>query len=161
MATDSPITACVHELPTTRSDANNAIVPPAVTARARHLMLRSNHLVQTVRTTFPVVQTVPFTFPLGISHLHLWRSGDGFSDSVCTAGKKMASLHKKPYIIALQLQLCTWREPSYSRIRPLPMRWSGGGVVSRKKGARSMGEAKKEGENNNNNNNNNKYKVDK
>ena len=55
-------------------------------------MLRSNHLVQTVRTTFPVVQTVPFTFPLGISHLHLWRSGDGFSDSVCTAGKKMASL---------------------------------------------------------------------
>ena len=90
-------------------------------------MLRSNHLVQTVRTTFPVVQTVPFTFPLGISHLHLWRSGDGFSDSVCTAGKKMASLHIKPYIIALQLQLCTWREPSYSRIRPLPMRWSGGG----------------------------------
>ena len=89
--------------------------------------LRSNHLVQTVRTTFPVVQTVPFTFPLGISHLHLWRSGDGFSDSVCTAGKKMASLHIKPYIIALQLQLCTWREPSYSRIRPLPMRWSGGG----------------------------------
>ena len=81
------------------------------------LMLRSNHLVHTVRTTFPVVQTVPFTFPLGISHLHLWRSGDGFSDSVCTAGKKMASLHRKPYIIALdQLQLCTGREPSYSRI---------------------------------------------
>ena len=51
-----------------------------------------------------------------VSHLHLWRSGDGFSDSVCTAGKKMASLHRKPYIIALQLQLCTWREPSYSRI---------------------------------------------
>ena len=83
-------------------------------------MLRSNHLVQTVRTTFPVVQTVPFTFPLGISHLHLWRSGDGFSDSVCTAGKKMASLHRKPYIIALQLQLCTWRSP---RTRRLPMRW--------------------------------------
>ena len=61
------------------------------------VMLRSNHLVQTVRTTFPVVQTVPITFPLGISHLHLWRSGDGFSDSVCTAGKKMASLHRKPY----------------------------------------------------------------
>ena len=39
----------------------------------------------------------------------------------------MASLRIKPYIIALQLQLCTWREPSYSRIRPLPMRWSGGG----------------------------------
>ena len=92
-------------------------------------MLRSNHLVQTVRTTFPVVQTVPFTFPLGISHLHLWRSGDGFSDSVCTAGKKMASLHIKPYIIALQLQLCTWREPSYSRIRPLHMRWSGRGLL--------------------------------
>ena len=70
------------------------------------VMLRSNHLVQTVRTTFPVVQTVPFTFPLGISHLHLWRSGDGFSDSVCTAGKKMASLNRKPSIIALQLQLC-------------------------------------------------------
>ena len=68
-------------------------------------MLRSNHLMQTVRTTFPVVQTVPITFPLGISHLHLWRSGDGFSVSVCTAGKKMASLIRKPCIIALQLQL--------------------------------------------------------
>ena len=31
------ITACVHELPAARSDANNAIVPPAVTTRARHL----------------------------------------------------------------------------------------------------------------------------
>ena len=90
-------------------------------------MLRSNHLVQTVRTTFPAVQTVPFTFPLGISHLHLWRSGDGFSDSVCTAGKKKASLHRKPYIIALQLQLCTWREPSYSRITHARRHcWSGG-----------------------------------
>ena len=86
----------------------------------RH-MLRYNHLVQTVRTTFPVVQTVPFTFPLGISHLHLWRSGDGFSVSVCTAGKKMASRIRKPCIIALQLQLCTARPRTrYSRIRPYP-----------------------------------------
>ena len=109
-------------------------------------MLRSNHPVQTVRTTFPVVQTVPITFPLGISHLHLWRSGDGFSDSVCTAGKKMASLHRKPYIIALQLQLSF-----LYRARALVLEdyldypcagtvGAGGGVVSRKKGARSMGE---------------------
>ena len=84
-------------------------------------MLRSIHLVQTVRTTFPVVQTVPFTLPLGISHLHLWRSGDGFSDSVCTAGKKMASLIRKPFIIALQLQLCTARPRTrYSRITHAP-----------------------------------------
>ena len=62
----------------------------------------------------------------------------------------MASLHIKPYIIAVQLQLCTGREPSYSRITHALVR--GGGVVSRKKGARSMGEAKKEGENNINNN---------
>ena len=118
-------------------------------------MLRSNHLVQTVRTTFPVVQTVPFTFPLGISHLHLWRSGDGFSDSVCTAGEKMASLHRKPYIIALQLQLCTGREPSYSRITHAPalLVRGGGGVISRTKGAISMGEENKGGKNNNNNNN--------
>ena len=61
----------------------------------------------------------------------------------------MASLHIKPYIIAVQLQLCTGREPSYSRITHALVR---GGVVSRKKGARSMGEAKKEGENNINNN---------
>ena len=57
-------------------------------------MLRTNHVVQSVRTTFLVVQTVPITFPPGISHLHLWRSGDGFSVSVCTAGKKMASLNR-------------------------------------------------------------------
>ena len=126
------------------------VIPYYIVKRACVLMLRSNHLVQTVRTTFPVVQTVPFTFPLGISHLHLWRSGDGFSDSVCTAGKKMASLHRKPYIIALQLQLCTGREPSYSRITHAPALLVRGGVVSRKKGARSMGEEKKEGENNNN-----------
>ena len=66
----------------------------------------------------------------------------------------MASLHRKPYIIALQLQLCrgpTWREPSYSRITHTPALLVRG-VVSRKKGARSMGEEKKEGENNNNNN---------
>ena len=85
------------------------------------LMLRSNHLVQTVRTTFPVVQTVPFTFPLGISHLHLWRSGGGVSVSVCTAGKKMASLIRKPCIIALQLQLCTVRPRTrYSMITHAP-----------------------------------------
>ena len=107
----------------------------STTERLLH-MLRSNHLVQTVRTTFPVMQTVPFTFPLGISHLHLWRSGDGFSDSVCTAGKKMASLHRKPYIIAFQLQLCTGRDSSYTRA---------GGGVTREKGARSMGEEKKKG----------------
>ena len=114
------------------------------------LMLRSNHLVQTVRTTFPVVQTVPFTFPLGISHLHLWRSGDGFSVSVCTAGKKMASLIRKPCIIALQLQLCTARPRTrYSRITHAPALLVG--FASRKKGSRSMGEEKKEGKNNNNN----------
>ena len=50
----------------------------------------------------------------------------------------MASLHIKPYIIAVQLQLCTGRED-------YPCVGAGGGVVSRKKGARSMGEAKKEG----------------
>ena len=37
VATDSQMTACVHELPAARPDANNAIVPPAVTTRARHL----------------------------------------------------------------------------------------------------------------------------
>ena len=114
-------------------------------------MLRSNHLVQTVRTTFPVVQTVPFTFPLGISHLHLWRSGDGFSVSVCTAGKKMASLIRKSFIIALQLQLCTARPRTrYSRITHAPALLVRG-FVSSKKGSRSMGEEKKEGKNNNNN----------
>ena len=94
------------------------------------VMLRSNHLVQTVRTTFLVVQTVPSTFPLGISHLHLWRSGDGFSVSVCTAGKKMASLRRKPCIIA-QLQLCTARP----RTRGLPMHrhcWCGGLLVGKR-----------------------------
>ena len=114
------------------------------------LMLRSNHLVQTVRTTFPVVQTVPITFPLGISRLHLWRSGDGCSVSVCTAGKKMASFNRKPYIIALQLKHCrAYSAPSYSRIThasALSVR----GFVRREKGARSMGEEKK-GENKNNN----------
>ena len=47
----------------------------------------------------------------------------------------MASLHRKPYIIALQLQLCTGRDSSYSRA----------GGVTREKGARSMGEEKKKG----------------
>ena len=94
-----------------------------VDCKKYELVLRSNHLVQTVRTTFPVVQTVPFTFPLGISHLHLWRSGDGFSVSVCTAGKKMASLIRKPGIIALQLQHCTARPRAtrYSRITHAPL----------------------------------------
>ena len=115
-----------------------------ITEKGDGFMLRSNHLVQTVRTTFPVVQTVPITFPLGISHLHLWRSGDGFSDSVCTAGKKMASLNRKPSIIALQLQLCNARP----RTRGLPTRAPAllvRGFVSRKKGARSIGDDKKEG----------------
>ena len=59
----------------------------------------------------------------------------------------MASLHRKPYIIALQL--CTGRDSSYSRA---------GGGVTREKGARSMGEEKKKGKiiiiimNNNNEN---------
>ena len=60
----------------------------------------------------------------------------------------MASLNRKPYIIALQL--CRdYSAPSYSRIThasALLVR----GFVSRKKGARSMGEEKK-GENKNNN----------
>ena len=70
---------------------------------------------------FPSCANRSIHFPLGISHLHLWRSGDGFSDSVCTAGKKMASLHRKPYIIAHQLQLCTARPRTrYSRITHAP-----------------------------------------
>ena len=48
----------------------------------------------------------------------------------------MASLHRKPYIIAFQLQLCTGRDSSYTRA---------GGGVTREKGARSMGEEKKKG----------------
>ena len=44
----------------------------------------------------------------------------------------MASLHRKPYIIALQLQLCTGRD-------------SVGGGVTREKGARSMGEENNKG----------------
>ena len=91
-------------------------------------MLRSNHVVQIVRTTFLVVQTVPITFPLGISHLHLWRSGDAFPVSVCTAGKKMASLNRKPCII--DLQLCT----PCPRTRGLPMRrhcWCEGLLVGK------------------------------
>ena len=71
-------------------------------------MLRSNHVVQIVFSSFPVVKTVPITFLLGNSHLHHWRSRDTFADSICTAGKKMASameilhgkyrlhLHKRP-----------------------------------------------------------------
>ena len=62
-------------------------------------MLRSNHVVQIVFSSFPVVKTVPITFLLGISHLHHWRSRDTFADSICTTGKKMASgkeiLHDK------------------------------------------------------------------
>ena len=67
----------------------------------------------------------------------------------------MASLHRKPYIIALQL--CTARPRTrYSRITHAPALLVRGamraGFVSRKKSARSMGEEKKEGKNNNNNN---------
>ena len=47
----------------------------------------------------------------------------------------MASLHRKPYIIAFQLQLCTGRDSSYTRA----------GGVTREKGTRSMGEEKKKG----------------
>ena len=97
-------------------------------------MLRSNHLVQTVRTTFSVVQTVPITFPLGISHLHLWISGDGFSVSVCTAGKKMASLNRTTCIIALQLQLCTARPRTRGLVLPLRRRhcWCGGFIIGKR-----------------------------
>ena len=103
--------------------------------------LMLHHLVQTVRTTFPVVQTVPFTFPLGISHLHLWRSGDGFSVSVCTAGKKMASLIRKPFIIALQLQLCTARPRTrYSTITHAPALLARGLLVG--KGCKKYGRRK-------------------
>ena len=38
--------------------------------------------------------------PPWISHLHIWRRVDGFSGSVCTAGKKMALFNIKPCIIA-------------------------------------------------------------
>ena len=48
----------------------------------------------------------------------------------------MASLHRKPYIIALQLQLC------WARFLVLAC---GGRGVTREKGARSMGEEKKKG----------------
>ena len=96
-------------------------------------MLRSNHIVQTVRTTFSVVQTVPITFPLGISHLHLWISGDGFSVSVCTAGKKMASLNRTTCIIALQLQLCTARPRTRGLVLPLRRHcWCGGFLIGKR-----------------------------
>ena len=59
VATDSPITACVHELPAARSDANNAIVPPAVTTRARHLS-DTNDEYYTAATASP---SADFTLP--------------------------------------------------------------------------------------------------
>ena len=49
----------------------------------------------------------------------------------------MASLHRKPYIIALQLQLCIQGAIPRTRVR--------GGGVTREKGAISMGEEKKKG----------------
>ena len=65
----------------------------------------------------------------------------------------MASLIRKPFIIALQRQLCTSRPRTrYSRITHAPALLVRG-FVSRKKGSRSMGEEKKEGKINNNNNN--------
>ena len=59
VATDSPITACVHELSAARSDANNAIVPPAVTTRARHLS-DTNDEYYTAATASP---SADFTLP--------------------------------------------------------------------------------------------------
>ena len=59
VATDSSITACVHELPAARSDANNAIVPPAVTTRARHLS-DTNDEYYTAATASP---SADFTLP--------------------------------------------------------------------------------------------------
>ena len=55
----APITACVHELPAARSDANNAIVPPAVTIRARHLS-DTNDEYYTAATASP---SADFTLP--------------------------------------------------------------------------------------------------
>ena len=61
----------------------------------------------------------------------------------------MASLIRKPFIIALQLQLCTARPRTrYSRGLPMHPALLVRGFVSRKKGSRSMGEEKKEGEKN-------------
>ena len=88
--------------------ANSTAIKDGDALRIDVLMLRSNHVVQIVFSSFPVVKTVPITFLLGNSHLHHWRSRDTFADSICTAGKKMASameilhgkyrlhLHKRP-----------------------------------------------------------------
>ena len=59
VATDSPMTACVHELPAANSEANNAIVPPAVTTRARHLSA-TNDECYNAATAPP---TADFTLP--------------------------------------------------------------------------------------------------
>ena len=53
----------------------------------------------------------------------------------------MASLHRKPYIIALQL--CTGRDSSHTRA---------GGLLGKRARSRGLWEKKEEGENNNNNN---------
>ena len=59
VATDSPITACVHELPAASSEANNAILPPAVMTRAQHLSA-TNDEYYNAATAPP---TAEFTLP--------------------------------------------------------------------------------------------------
>ena len=55
----------------------------------------------------------------------------------------MASLHIKPYIIALQLQLCTGHEPSYSRITHALVR--GGGLLVGKRAQEVLEKQRKKG----------------
>ena len=55
----------------------------------------------------------------------------------------MASLHIKPYIIAVQLQLCTGREPSYSRITHALVR--GGGLLVGKRAQEVWEKQRKKG----------------
>ena len=59
VATDNPMTACVHELPAASAEANNAITPSAVTTRARHLSA-TNDEYYTAASTQP---TANFTLP--------------------------------------------------------------------------------------------------
>ena len=117
-------------------------------------MLRSNHLVQTVRTTFPVVQTVPITFPLGISHLHLWIVETVFLSQFAPLGKRWRRLTEN---IVLSLFNFVQRALVFEDYPCVPALLVRGFVSnSREKGTRSMGEEKKEGKTNNNN----KLKVD-
>ena len=58
----------------------------------------------------------------------------------------MASLHIKPYIIALQLQLCTGREPSYSMITHAPaLLVRGGGLLVGKRAQEVWEKQRKKG----------------